>query len=338
MKVLVTGGAGYIGSHTCLQLLRSGHDIHVVDNLFTGKIEALTRVQRLSNRKFEFSKCDIRNSKTLDGIFADFRPEAVIHFAGLKSVTESVKQPASYYSVNVGGTAALLDAMNMRNCGKIVFSSSATIYGIPQYLPCDEDHPVRPITPYGRSKLVGEQLLQDWSIASANRHAIALRYFNPVGADISGVIGEDPNGIPTNLMPIISQVAIGRREYLQVYGDDYQTKDGTGVRDFVHVHDLALAHVLAVDRPYNQKNFEAFNIGTGRGTSVIELVHEFERQSGRKIPIQIAPRRTGDAAEVWADVSKASLELNFRSKLGIEQMCRDAWRWQASNPNGYDDQ
>lgn len=337
MKILVTGGAGYIGSHTCLQLLRAGHNIHVVDNLCTGKIEALKRVERLSNRKLEFSKCDVRNSKSLESIFTSFQPSAVIHFAGLKSLTESIFDPAAYYNTNVGGTASLLIAMQKAGCMKIVFSSSASVYGTPQYLPCDECHPVQPTSPYGRTKLLGEQLLKDWSIASAGRHAIALRYFNPVGADISGEIGEDPEGLPNNLMPIISQVAVNRRECLQIYGDDYSTVDGTGVRDFIHVHDLASAHVLAIERKDTREIFEVFNIGTGRGFSVMEMVREFERQSGRNIPIEVARRRTGDVPEVWADVTKASLELEFEAKLGIEQMCLDTWRWQASNPDGYGD-
>ena len=336
MKVLVTGGAGYIGSHTCLELLRAGYDVQVVDNLDNGNIEALTRVKRLSNRDLAFTECDIRDVNLLDKVFAEFQPDAVIHFAGLKAVGESREQPALYYDVNVGGTAILLDAMERVGCDNIVFSSSATVYGEPQYLPCDENHPLSPINPYGRTKLIGENLLQDWCcVKSQSRHAVALRYFNPVGADQSGEIGEDPNDIPNNLMPFVAQVAVGRRSYLQVFGYDYKTVDGTGVRDYIHVVDLARAHVAAVHHIRELRPFEAVNIGTGNGISVLQMVSEFEQQSSNKINYQIAPRRPGDAAEVWADVSKAKRMLGFQAKFGVSEMCRDTWRWQSANPNGY---
>ena len=335
MKVLVTGGAGYIGSHTCLELLRSDHNVAVVDSLDNGNEEALARVQRLSNRTLEFSQCDVRDAHALDGIFDQFKPDAVIHFAGLKAVGESVTEPARYYDVNVGGTATLLGAMERAGCANIVFSSSATVYGKPQYLPCDEKHTLSPINPYGRTKLMGENLLQDWSNAKPGRHAVALRYFNPVGADASGLIGEDPNGIPNNLMPFISQVAVGRRECLQVYGDDYATIDGTGVRDYIHVVDLAQAHVAAVQEMNNLQPFEVINIGTGEGLSVLQVIKEFEIQSGRTVKYHISKRRPGDAPAVWAEASKAIDKIGFKATRGIVEMCQDAWRWQSSHPKGF---
>ena len=335
MKILVTGGAGYIGSHTCLELLRSGHEVSVIDNLDNGNEESLKRVQRLSNRSLEFCRCDVRDAEAVDRIFDQFKPDAVIHFAGLKAVGESVSEPARYYDVNVGGTATLLEAMEQAGCGNIVFSSSATVYGDPQYLPCDENHPVNPINPYGRTKLMGESLLEDWSSAKQGRHAIALRYFNPVGADASGLIGEDPNGVPNNLMPFISQVAVGRRESLKVFGDDYDTIDGTGVRDYIHVVDLAQAHVAAVEQINALAPFEVLNIGTGNGLSVLQLVKEFEIQSGRTVTYNISRRRTGDVPAVWADATKAINRIGFKSTLGIVEMCQDTWRWQSSNPTGY---
>lgn len=335
MKILVTGGAGYIGSHTCLALLRSGHEVSVVDSLHNGSIQALRRVQRLSNRSLEFNQCDIRDEQALNRVFSQFQPDAIIHFAGLKSVGESTAEPARYYDVNVGGTATLLGAMDKSDCANIVFSSSATVYGEPQYLPCDENHPLGPINPYGRTKLMGENLLQDWSSANKARHAVALRYFNPVGADVSGLIGEDPNGIPNNLMPFVSQVAVNRRECLQIFGDDYDTIDGTGVRDYIHVVDLAQAHIAAMKQIDTLEPFEVINIGTGKGLSVLQVVKEFERQSGRTVKYQISQRRPGDAPAVWADVGKAFDKIGFRAKRGISEMCLDTWRWQSANPNGY---
>ena len=336
MKVLVTGGAGYIGSHTCLELLRAGYDVQVVDNLNNGNIQALTRVKRLSNRDLAFTECDIRDVNLLDKVFGEFQPDAVIHFAGLKAVGESSKLPAMYYDVNVGGTAILLDAMERVGCDNIVFSSSATVYGEPQYLPCDENHPLSPINPYGRTKLIGESLLQDWCCAkSKSRNAVALRYFNPVGADPSGEIGEDPNDVPNNLMPFIAQVAAGRRDYLQIFGNDYDTIDGTGVRDYIHVVDLAHSHVAALEHIRELGPFEVLNIGTGSGFSVMQMVHEFEKQSGSQIMYEFTSRRPGDAAEVWADVSKAKEKIGFKAGLGAPEMCRDTWRWQSANPNGY---
>ena len=335
MKVLVTGGAGYIGSHTCLELLRSLHDVAVIDSLHNGNEEALIRVQQLSNRTLEFGQCDVRDAHALDRIFDQFKPDTVIHFAGLKAVGESVADPARYYDVNVEGTAALLEAMERAGCANIIFSSSATVYGEPQYLPCDENHPLEPINPYGRTKLMAENLLQDWSTAQRGRHAVALRYFNPVGADASGLIGEDPNGIPNNLMPFISQVAVGRRDCLQVFGDDYDTLDGTGVRDYIHVVDLAQAHVAAVEQLETLEPFEVINIGTGEGLSVFQMIKEFEKQSGKKIRYQISQRRPGDAPAVWAEASKAIDKIGFKATYGIVEMCQDTWRWQSFSPTGY---
>ena len=336
MKVLVTGGAGYIGSHTCLELLRDGHSVRVVDNLDNGSVEALTRVKRLSNRHLDFTECDVRDANRLNKIFADFQPDTVVHFAGLKSVGESAQKPELYYDVNVGGTAVLLGVMERAACDSIVFSSSATVYGEPQYLPCDEHHPLNPINPYGRTKLMGENLIRDWCGAKPkSRHAVALRYFNPVGADSSGEIGEDPNDVPNNLMPFISQVAVGRRDYLRVFGSDYETVDGTGVRDYIHVTDLARSHVAAIKHIKKLQSFEVFNIGTGAGISVLQMLREFEQQSGKKVNYKVGPRRPGDAAAVWADASKAQQMLGFRTKLGPPEMCLDTWRWQRTNPTGF---
>lgn len=335
MKVLVTGGAGYIGSQTCLELLRAGHKVAIIDNLYSGSRNAVERVQRLSNRKLEFNEYDIRDTEAIDRVFNQFKPDAVIHFAGLKSVSESVAEPARYYDVNVGGTATLLGAMDRADCKNIVFSSSATVYGEPKYLPCDENHPLAPLNPYGRTKLMGENLLADWSNVEVGRCAVALRYFNPVGADVSGLIGEDPNGPPNNLMPFISQVAVGRLDFLHIFGDDYDTIDGTGVRDYIHVVDLAKAHISAVAQVNKLETFEAINIGTGEGISVLQMVNEFEKQSGRTIAYKIAPRRPGDATSVYADPTKALERIEFKAELGIAKMCEDTWRWQSANPTGY---
>ena len=310
--------------------------MQVVDSLDNGNFEALTRVKQLSNRSLAFEKCDIRDVNLLNKVFAAFKPDAVIHFAGLKAVGESTSEPELYYDVNVGGTAVLLGAMDRAACNNIVFSSSATVYGEPKYLPCDENHPLNPINPYGRTKLMGESLLQDWSCSELKRrHAVALRYFNPVGADQSGKIGEDPNGAPNNLMPFVAQVAVGRRDCVQVFGNDYETVDGTGVRDYIHVMDLARSHVAAIEHIQELEPFEVINIGTGNGLSVLQIVSEFEQQSGKRVKYQMVSRRPGDAAEVWADASKAEQKIGFQTKFGISEMCRDTWRWQSSNINGY---
>lgn len=335
MKVLVTGGAGFIGSHTCLELLRRGYEVYVIDNFNNGNEEALERVQRLSNRNLLFTKCDVRDFDKVQTVLLEFLPDVVIHFAGLKAVAESVVNPADYYSVNIGGTATLLSAMDKIECRNIIFSSSATVYGEPLYLPCDEMHSLNPLNPYGTTKMIGEKLIKDWSSVNENRRAVALRYFNPVGADSSGMIGENPKGIPNNLMPYIAQVAIGRRKCLQIFGSDYRTKDGTGIRDYIHVVDLAVAHVLAVEKINTLETYEVINIGTGFGISVLEMVSEFERQARKRICYEFAPRRIGDAPEVWADVTKAHAKLGFKAKRGVSEMCRDTWLWQNRNPNGY---
>lgn len=335
VRVLVTGGAGYIGSHTCLALLRLGYEVFVVDNFENGCEEVLSRVQRLSNRTLDFEQCDVRDSHALNKVFEKFEPSAVIHFAGLKAVCESFSEPARYYDVNVGGTTTLLSAMERFGCPNIIFSSSATVYGEPQYLPCDENHPLKPINPYGRTKLMGENILEDWSRVEHGRHAVALRYFNPVGADASGKIGEDPNDVPNNLMPFISQVAVGRRTCLQVFGDDYDTIDGTGVRDYIHVADLARAHIAAFENIDTLAPFEVMNIGVGEGLSVLQMIKEFENQSGRTVKYHVSQRRPGDAPAVWADASKAIDKIGFKAEFGIVDMCRDTWRWQNANPMGF---
>ena len=338
MKVLVTGGAGYIGSHTCLKLLEKKHSIHVVDNLSNSHLTSLDRVRKLTNTNFDFSNCDIRDFAQLSSIMKGFKPDVVLHFAGLKSVSESVSSPALYYDVNVGGTAVLLQAMDNIGCANIVFSSSATVYGIPQYLPCDEKHPLSPVNPYGKSKLMAETVLQDWCSSQSERTSISLRYFNPVGADPSGEIGEDPIGVPSNLMPFVSQVAIGRKNSVKIFGVDYETVDGTGVRDYIHVVDLAVAHILAIESSDKLHGFEAINIGTGNGISVLQLINEFEKQSQRLIPIEVTDRRPGDVAECWADNKLAFSRLGFKTSMGIKEMCRDTWNWQSSNPLGYLDE
>ena len=335
MKVLVTGGAGYIGSQICLELLRSGHQVSVIDSLHSGSTEALKRIQTLSKCTLKFHNCDVRDSRSLNDVLGQFKPDAVIHCAGLKIINESISDPARYYDVNVGGTAVLLGAMERSGCNNIVFSSSATVYGEPHYLPCDENHPIEPTNPYGRTKFICENLLKDWSSAGLGRYAVALRYFNPVGADTSGLIGEDPNGIPNNLMPYISQVAVGRREYLQVFGDDYDTIDGTGVRDYIHVVDLAQAHMAALEHIHDLESFEVINIGTGEGLSVLQLVREFEKQSCKTVAYQIRQRRLGDAPAVWAEATQAFNKISFQATRGIIEICQDTWRWQNRNPLGY---
>jgi UDP-glucose 4-epimerase len=334
-KVLVTGGAGYIGSHTILELLAAGHEVLTIDNLINGHEEAIRRVRRLSNCQVEFEVGDVRDGKFLDRIFSYFAPEAVIHFAALKAVGESVENPLDYYDVNVGGTRTLLQAMDRAKCRQIVFSSSATVYGEPEYLLLDEAHPTNPVNPYGRTKLMAEQIIADWCAAVQGRSAISLRYFNPAGAHLSSQIGEDPSGTPNNLMPYLAQVAIGKLPTLQIFGDDYDTRDGTGERDYIHVVDLARAHVASVDYLATAKRHEVVNVGTGQGVTVIELVKSFERASGVKVPRAIAPRRKGDAASSYADASRARAWLAWEAQYGVDDMCRDSWAWQSSNANGY---
>ena len=335
MKILITGGAGYIGSHTLVEVIRAGHQVVVVDSLVNGHAEAIGRVGRLTNTDVQLAVGDIRDKPFLESVFTEFAPDAVIHFAGLKAVGESVENPLAYYDVNVSGSRVLLEVMQSHCCTKIVFSSSATVYGEPQYLPYDENHPVAPINPYGRTKLMVEQMLEDWSAAHPERSAISLRYFNPVGAHPAGFIGEDPLGQPNNLMPFIAQVAIGARSELQIFGDNYETRDGTGERDYLHVVDLAKAHVLSLTTLVNQLGHEVINVGTGRGVTVRELVKAFEIACGHSIKTHIVARRAGDLASSFANNKRAQVRLGWEAKLSIADMCRDTWIWQSQNPDGY---
>ena len=338
MSVLVTGGLGYIGSHTCVELMNAGIDVVVVDNLYNCKKSSYDRIKALVGRDFPFYECDIRYFDGLQKVFKNEDIDSVIHFAGLKAVGESCVKPLEYFDNNITGTLVLLDAMRKNGCKKIVFSSSATVYGMNNISPLTEDMQVGGVTnPYGRTKLIIEQMLQDL-YASDNEWSICLlRYFNPIGAHKSGTMGEDPNGIPNNLMPYITQVAIGKREQLGVFGNDYDTHDGTGVRDYIHVVDLALGHVKAVEKVRAEKGLFIYNLGTGVGYSVLDVVKAFEKASGKKIPYTIMPRRAGDIATCYSDPSKAAKELGWKAERGIEEMCEDSWRWQSQNPDGYPD-
>jgi len=341
MKALITGGAGYIGSHTLIALSEAGYDFAVYDNLCNSSQESLKRVSKIINKDIEFVEGDIRDKKRLQEVFTQYDIDSVIHFAGLKAVGESVEQPIRYYDNNVNGTLALLDVMQEFKCKKLVFSSSATVYGDPATTPIEENFPVGATTnPYGTSKYMIERILEDLVISDSSFQAVILRYFNPVGAHKSGTIGEDPNGIPNNLMPFISQVAVGKREYLSVFGGDYDTKAGTGVRDYIHVVDLADAHVKALNYLNNSKlNIQnsplIVNIGTGKGYSVLDVVEAFKKASGVDIPYKIVPRRAGDIAKCFADASLAREILGWSASKTIEDMCEDSWRWQSNNPNGY---
>ena len=335
MRILVTGGAGYIGSHTALELLRAGHDVIVVDNLINSHEEALRRVEKLAGRALTFYRVDLLAREGLAGVFAAQAIDAVVHFAALKSVGESVAQPLRYYHNNVTGTINLLDTMDRHNVRRFVFSSSATVYGDPQEMPITEETPLSPVNPYGQTKVMVENILRDLHRANARWAIAILRYFNPIGADPSGLIGEDPNGIPNNLVPYIAQVAVGRLPRLPVYGNTYSTPDGTGVRDYIHVVDLALGHLRALDIMAEQGGLRTYNLGTGRGYSVLEVAAAFERASGRPVPLQFAAPRPGDAAVSYADASRAARELGWRAERGIDDMVADSWRWQSLNPNGY---
>ncbi len=336
MSILVTGGAGYIGSHACVELLNAGYDVVVVDNLYNSKEESLRRIQKITGKSAKFYKCDIRNAEELEKVFSENKIESVIHFAGLKAVGESCKIPLDYYENNIGGTVTLCKVMAKMNVKKLVFSSSATVYG-DSPIPYREDMHVGHCTnPYGRTKYMIEEILKDLYDSDNNWSIALLRYFNPIGAHESGLIGEDPNGIPNNLLPYISQVAIGKLPCLSIYGDDYETKDGTGVRDYIHVTDLAIGHVKAVDYVANRTGIEAINLGAGRGYSVFELLHAFENACGHEIPYKVAPRRSGDLPEFYADPTKAKELLGFETKLGVDKMCEDTWRWQSQNPNGFE--
>jgi len=334
VKVLVTGGAGYIGSHTCVELLQADHEVFVIDNLSNGHEAALDRIRLITNRELQFTNADIRDANALDNIFNTFKPETVIHFAGLKAVGESVANPLKYYEINVGGSISLLSAMSKAECNNIVFSSSATVYGKPKYLPYDEEHPTHPVNPYGRTKLMIENIISDWTKVELKRKGTVLRYFNPVGAHESGLIGEEPIGIPNNLMPYIAQVADGRREHLNIFGNDYETADGTGARDYIHVVDLALAHIGALNQNKLDR-FEVLNIGAGKSTTVLELVSKFEEISGVSIKFKYSPRRDGDLAAFWADSSKSFEKMDRKPERNIKKICEDTWRWHKLNPTGY---
>ncbi|WP_215191777.1 UDP-glucose 4-epimerase GalE [Exiguobacterium sp. s7] len=333
--ILVTGGAGYIGTHTVLQLLETGHDVIVVDNLSNSRREALERVETLTGKSVTFYLGDILDRELLEQIFLTHTIDAVIHFAGLKAVGESVSEPLRYYENNVVGTTVLLEVMNAFDVKRIVFSSSATVYGMPERTPIDESFPLSATNPYGRTKLMIEDIMRDLAIADPSWSITLLRYFNPIGAHESGQIGEDPFDIPNNLMPYITQVAVGRLNELSVFGDDYDTPDGTGVRDYIHVVDLAEGHLKALDYVMDHTGAEAFNLGTGTGYSVLDLVHAFEAESGKAVPYQVTPRRPGDIAMCFADPSKSKQMLGWEAKHDVRAMCRDAWNWQSNNPNGY---
>ncbi len=335
MKILVTGGAGYIGSHTCLDLLQNGHETVVVDNLCNASRESLKRVEELSGKSIRFYEADLRDAAALDQIFAKERPEAVIHFAGLKSVPESVAKPLLYYDNNINGTLQLFQCMQKYGVYRFVFSSSATVYGAPKTVPIQEDFPLSVTNPYGRTKLMIEDMLRDLAVADPKFDIVLLRYFNPIGADISGRIGEDPNGIPNNLVPYITQVIVGKREYVRVYGNDYPTPDGTGVRDYIHVTDLAQGHTKAIEYMQQHHGLHVFNLGTGIGYSVLDVIHAFEQVIGREIPYRTMERRPGDIATCYADPSLAEKEMGWKARFGIAEMCADAYRWQSMNPDGY---
>ena len=336
MRILVTGGAGYIGSHTCIELIQAGYDVVVVDNLCNSCAEALNRVEKIVGKPIKFYEADIRDAKAMEDIFAKEDIDAVIHFAGLKAVGESVQKPLEYYDNNIAGTLVLCDAMRKAGVKNIIFSSSATVYGDPAFVPITEECPKGQCTnPYGWTKSMMEQIMTDVQAADPEWNVVLLRYFNPVGAHESGRIGEDPKGIPNNLMPYISQVAVGKLEKLGVFGDDYDTPDGTGVRDYIHVVDLAVGHVKAIKYIFSNPGLDIINLGTGVGYSVLDMVKAFSKACGKEIPYEIKPRREGDIAMCYADPSKAAKVLGWKAERGLEQMCEDAWRWQSQNPEGY---
>ncbi len=335
MAILITGGAGYIGSHTCIELLNNNYKIIVVDNLSNSSIESLNRVKEITGKQFEFYKEDVLNREKMNEIFLENNIEAVIHFAGFKAVGESTKIPLTYYYNNIISTIVLCDVMQKHNVKNFIFSSSATVYGIPKTSPITEEFPLSVTNPYGQTKLMIEQIMRDVAKADDEWSIALLRYFNPFGAHQSGRIGEDPNGIPNNLMPYVTQVAVGKLKELNIFGNDYPTKDGTGVRDYIHVVDLAKGHVKALEKVIKTKGIEAYNLGTGKGYSVLEMVKAFEKVSGKKIPYKVLGRRPGDVAICFADVSKAKRELGWEAEYGLEEMCVDSWRWQVNNKNGY---
>ena len=338
MSILVTGGVGFIGSHTVVELQNAGYDVVVLDNLCNANPKVLDRIEAITGKKVPFYQADIRDREALNEIFDKENIDSVIHFAGLKAVGESVQKPLEYYDNNISGTLVLVDVMRQHGCKNIIFSSSATVYGDPAFVPITEECPKGVCTnPYGWTKSMLEQILSDIQKADNEWNVVLLRYFNPIGAHKSGTIGENPNGIPNNLMPYITQVAVGKREELGVFGDDYDTPDGTGVRDYIHVVDLALGHVKALKKIEEKAGLKIYNLGTGCGYSVLDVVHNFEKASKVKIPYSIKPRRAGDIATCYADASKAKEELGWEAQYGILEMCEDSWRWQKNNPNGYDD-
>ena len=334
--ILVTGGAGYIGSHACVALIESGYRVVVLDNFCNASEEAIRRIAGITGVEPALVRGDVRDKGCLQHLFTSFDIDAVMHFAGLKAVGESVSQPLSYYDNNVAGTLSLVAEMANAGVCALVFSSSATVYGDPHAVPIREDFPLGATNPYGRTKLMVEEMLADWHAANPDWSISRLRYFNPVGAHASGLIGEDPRGVPNNLMPYVAQVAIGRRDHLQVFGDDYPTTDGTGVRDYIHVVDLVEGHVAALRHMLEQPGMLTVNLGTGSGVSVLEMVRAFERASGRSVPYQVVERRPGDVARCWADAGLAEKTLGWRASRGLDEMCRDLWRWQEMNPRGYD--
>jgi len=333
--IFITGGAGYIGSHTCVELLNAGHEVTVFDNFSNSQPESLARVARITGKNVTLIEGDIRDKASLQAALKNSGADAVIHFAGLKAVGESVAQPLRYYDNNVLGTVKLLEAMQACEVKKLVFSSSATVYGDPQRLPLTEDHPLSATNPYGQTKLVIENMLREVAQSDASWQFGILRYFNPVGAHASGQIGEDPQGIPNNLMPFVAQVAIGKRPFLNVWGNDYATPDGTGVRDYIHVVDLALGHLAALQKLQRDNTGFAVNLGTGIGYSVLDMVHAFEAASGKPVPYQISPRRPGDVAACYADPAYAKALLGWQAQRDLQTMCADSWRWQSANPQGY---
>ncbi|HBV75994.1 MULTISPECIES: UDP-glucose 4-epimerase GalE [Vibrio] len=338
MFVLITGGMGYIGSHTCIQMIDAGMTPIIFDNLYNSKPTVLDRIEKISGVRPIFVEGDIRNKTQLLSVLNQYNIESVIHFAGLKAVGESVEKPLEYYDTNVHGTLVLVDAMRDAGVKSLVFSSSATVYGDPASVPILENFPTSATNPYGRSKLIVEECLTDFQAANPDWSVTLLRYFNPVGSHPSGELGEDPQGIPNNLMPFVAQVAVGRREYLSVFGSDYPTKDGTGVRDYIHVMDLADGHLAALNHVGNKKGLHVYNLGTGCGNSVLEMVTAFEKASGKKVPYKLVARRAGDIAECWANPAKAEADLKWKATRSLEQMTEDTWRWQSNNPQGYPEQ
>lgn len=335
MRILVLGGAGYIGGHTSVVLAERGHQVVIADNFCNSSRAAVARLEQVIGAPLPLHELDVRDAVALQRLFSEYRFDAVMHFAALKAVGESCRRPLDYFDNNIGGTITLLQAMRTASVRRLVFSSSATVYGDPVQVPVREDAPLQATNPYGRTKLVMEQLIGDLCVADPQFHAANLRYFNPVGAHPSGLIGEDPNGPPNNLMPFVCQVAVGRREHLQVFGNDYPTSDGTGVRDYLHVMDLARAHVDALDYLCVKERSLTVNLGTGNGVSVLQMVHAFERACGKPVPYEIVSRRPGDAASVYADPTLAQQLLGWNAELDLDAMCRDAWRWQQMNPEGY---